>query len=96
MENNYKNNAYYKCMYNALYNTFVSNKIDPNNNYYDSETTWNSSYYTYLATLDFCEDLTMYGDDYPHYNLEENFSDIRTPSLKRIYAGKKLLNALQK
>ncbi len=96
MEKDYENNVYYKCLYNALMNAFVANRIDPSNSCYDNETTWNNSYYTYLATLDFCENLTMYGDDYPYYNLEESFSDIRTPALKRIYAGKKLFNALQK
>ena len=96
MNKNYKNNAYYKCLYNALMDTYVTNKINFNNDCYNTETKWNNSYYTYLATLDFCENLTMYGDDYSYYNLEECFSDIRNCVLNRIKAGKQLLSATQK
>jgi len=96
MDNNYKNNAYYKCLYEALMSAFIKNKINPNKNYYDSETTWNNSYYTYLATLDFCENLTMYCDDYSHFNLEKSFSEIRNCTLDRINAGKQLISTTQK
>jgi hypothetical protein len=97
LEKDYENNAYYKCLLNALMDAFAANRIDlnPSSNCYDSETTWNSNYYTYLAALDFCENLTMYGDDYPNFNLEECFSEIREPLLRRIQAGKRLINATQ-
>jgi len=96
MDTSYKNNAYYKCLYNAFMETYVTNKINFNNDCYNNETLWNNSYYTYLATLDFCENLTMYGDDYSYYNLEKCFSDIRNCVLNRINAGKQLINTTQK
>lgn len=98
MEKDYKNNAHYKCLFNALKDAFVANRIDlnPSSNCYDSETSWNSNYYTYLAALDFCENLMiMNSDDYPYFNLNECFSEIREPSLKRIEVGKRLINATQ-
>ena len=96
MDINYKNNEYYKCLYNALRDSFIANNINFNNSCYNTETMWNSSYYSYLATLDFCENLTMYGDDYVYHNLEDCFSDIRESALNRIKAGKQLVGTTQK
>ena len=96
MNTNYKNNAYYKCLYNALMDAFAANKINFNNYCYDNETMWNNSYYAYLATLDFCENVTLYSDDYYYYNLEKCFNDIRNCALDRINAGKQLINTTQK
>lgn len=92
----YKQNVYYKNLYDALLKAYTKERDKlystiTNGNCKDNETAWNNSYYNFLASLDFCENLTMWGDDYVYFELENAFDKIRQCSVDRIAMGEKLL-----
>jgi len=85
---NYKQNQYYKCLYNAFANAFAAQRDTIVKNCYDNETVYNNTFYSLVAALDFCEAVTMHNsDDYFYDNLDNHFQAIR-----KSFVNKKIVN----